>query len=823
MSDLDDDLREEIETHLAMRAEHDRSTREQARKRFGNQGQIAEEMRWMHVPRWLDEVRQDLRYAIRGIRHNPGFTATAVSVLGLAIAAVTTLFTLYSNYVLKPMPIRGADRNYYVGAVDAQGRRSTNWSYEQFRQLEAASVEAFEGLYGENLVQTAVLRPVQTESFVSFVSPGYFGLTGARLLTGRFLSAQEERDGTHLLLSHSGWRRLLHEDPEAVGKTLQIRATRFTIAGILDPAFTGTEPVIPDFWIPLSAMDKVRVVGFGRPFVVSGILKPGVTAERARQMLEPVGIRIRGEGPAEQRITGMELTPRHSFIPQGTEVKLAAAMVFAIFLLVLLIACANLANLQLARAAARRQEIEVRLSLGASRWRIVRQLLTESAVVGVLAAMLGLLAAAFGVLRLQDYLFSEAVRWGLAAVPASLDWRVFVFSAGIALVSGVAFGLLPALEATASARKQTGFRMRGYLISGQAAASLVLLILSALLIRNTQRLYQADAGFDLDRVMELRWQEVATPAFVDRLRADPLIAEVSVQDSFPLSGSYPRAKITTNGAVHLAGYNEVDDRYFAALGLKITQGRGFVRGSQEAIAVVSEATARRLWPGQNVLGQTLVVEDGKSYQVAGVVPDVVSGWMFQGKDPTMIYVPVMEIKGHQNVAVRAAGDVQTVKRRLREYCVTAESPNVCQPMTAREVAGVQRFPFQAAAMIASGAGAIGLLLTCIGLFGVVSYMVVQRSREIGIHLALGAQAGQVVGRFVRDAFGWVLLGIVVGMPVCLALSAVAASKVFALDSFDAAAYLVTPTVLVLITLLSCFLPARRASRVDPMISLRHDG
>ena len=825
MSDWDDEqLREEIETHLAMRAEHDRSSRAEVVKRFGNVTKTQEDMRRMHVARWMEEVVQDLRYAVRGVRYNTGFTATAVLVLGLAIAAVTTLFTLYSNYVLKPMPIRGADRNHYIETVDRQGRRSSSWSYQQFRQLQAASAEAFEGLYGENLVQTAILRPVRAEAFVSFVSPGYFMLTGARLFAGRFLTAEEETDGNYLLLSHSGWRRLMQQDPQAVGKTLQIRATQFTIAGILDPVFTGTEPIIPDFWIPLAALDRVRVANFARPYTVSGILKPGIPAELARQMLEPVALSVRSEGPPEERITRLQLTPRQSFIPQGPEVKLAAAMVFGIFLLVLMIACANLANLQLARSAARKQEIAIRLSLGASRFRIVRQLLTESAVVGALAAILGLLVATLGVLRLQDYLFSEAIRWGLVAVPAGLDWRVFVFSAAVALFSGLAFGLLPALAATASAHNQTGFRMRGYLISGQAAASLVLLILSGLLIRNTQRLYQADPGFDLDQVMELRSQEVATPAFVERLRVDPAIADVSIHEHFPLSGTFGRARVTVNGHVSLAGYNHVDARFFAALGLPLTQGHGFTQGSKEKTAVVSEATARSFWPGQSALGQSIRVENEGPYQVTGVVPDVTSGWMFQGKDSTMIYLPLEpDSRRHDNVLVRAATDAGTVKAVLRQYCATAENPNLCQPMTAREVAGLQRFPFQAAAVIAAAAGTMGLALTSIGLFGVVSYMVAQRTREIGIRLALGAQAGQVVAKFVRDAFGWVLLGIALGFPVCIALSAIAASRIFALETFDLAAYAGVPAILMLITLLSCFMPARRASRVDPIQSLRHDG
>ncbi len=422
-------------------------------------------------------------------------------------------------------------------------------------------------------------------------------------------------------------------------------------------------------------------------------------------------------------------------------------------------------------------------------------------------------------------------------LPVSVDWRVLLYTTALGLAAGLAFGLLPALEITAPSltastkREQSSFagrirprRLRNWLICSQVAASLVLLVLGGILIRNIQRLDATDPGYSLDQLLDLRLKS-ATPAMLARLEQQPGIRSVSAVARVPLYGRLVREPVTVDGRTMPLYRNHVDHRYFETLGLAV-EGRGFTAAEttgQAPVAVISRATARQLWPAKSPLGQMFTMGDEQraTYQVVGVVPDVVSGFLFEGQDSSSIYLPAAAgMDEVDSTLVRIDGRAATLVPALRALCL--EHSTGCEPTTLRDVARMQRFPFQAAAAVAGALGGLALLLTAVGLYSVASYSVVQRRREIGIYLTLGASPAQVVRRILGEA-GWcVLSGVSVGLPICLVLSKLAASSMLQIRTFDPGAYLGVPVLLALIALLACALPARRAARLDPMLSLREE-
>lgn len=522
---------------------------------------------------------------------------------------------------------------------------------------------------------------------------------------------------------------------------------------------------------------------------------------------------------------------------------MAAALVFAAFWMVLLIACANLANLHLARAAARTHEIAMRLSLGASRWRIVRQLLTESAFTALLGAAGGCLLAVATVQRAHHCAVSLSGIGGIAILPVSADWRVLLDSVVLELAAGLAFRLLPAIEVTsprpaASTRRDASFagrlrprRMRNLLLGGQVAASLVLLITGAVLIRHIQRPGTVDTGYDLNRVFNLRLDEPAA-ATLALLGRQPGVGAVTAVAQVPLYGRLDRVPVTVAGRIAPVSHNYVDHRYFETLGLTV-EGRNFTIGETTArakVAIVSRATARKLWSSGSPLGQTFSIgstrEDSQAagvYQVIGVVPDVVSGWLFEGKDSTMIYLPAAAGQaGIANAMVRITGNPARTVAAIRKVCAGTAHRTGCEPASLREISAMHRFPFQIPAGVAGALGGLALLLTAIGLYSLSSYSVVQRRREIGVLLALGASPSQVIRRILSEAWRSVAFGAAAGLPVCVVLSKLAAGSVLQIRTFDPGAWLSIPALLIVIATLACAGPARRAARMDPMISLSEE-
>lgn len=843
-------MREEMEFHRAARTSDliDRGMDPEgaartARLEFGSAEAYREECRKQLGYRPWDELCADLRFAIRGMKNSPGFAVATVTILALAIGVNGAFFSLYSNYVLKPLRIRGVERHFSVLGYDRHGRPTSGWSTPEVEALRRSVGPEMEGLYVSDTFQVLALTPVQRQAMITSVSGNYFRLLGGAATVGRALSEAEEQDPV-AVLSSSGAAHFFPNHANPIGEKLRVGRTVLTVIGVMRPEFTGTVALVPDFWVGIGTEDALR----GRPSMedsrrdLFGLLAPGVSFERVQAALTVAASHFLR--PREDAVGRVELRPQRSLLPEGEGISAAFALVFAAFWTVLFIACANLANLHLARAAARTHEIAMRLSLGASRWRIVRQLLTESTFTALLGAAVGSVLAVVTVQEAHNYAISVSGVGGITLLPVSADWRVLLYSAVLGLVAGLAFGLLPAIEVTSPSltsstkRENSSFagrvrprRMRNLLIGGQVAASLILLIVGGVLIRNIQRLASVDAGYDLDRVFDLKLDRPAATTLA-LLGQQPGVAAVTAVAQVPLYGRLGKLSVTAEGRTTLLSYNYVDHRYFETLALPV-EGRGFTvteTSARAKVAIVSEATARKLWTRGSPLGQTLAIDSTREgatgavvYQVIGVVPDVVSGWLFEGRDSSAIYLPAAAGQaGIDSAMVRITGNPVKTAAEIREFCARSANATGCEPASLREVSAMQRFPFQIAAAIAGALGGLALLLTAIGLYSVASYSVVQRRREIGVLLALGASPSQVIRRILSEASRCVLLGVAAGLPVCLALSKLAASSVFQIRTFDAGAYFSVPALLIVITTFACAGPARRAARMDPMVSLREE-
>jgi putative ABC transport system permease protein len=844
------DMREEMEFHrearvsdLVARGMDREEAARTARLEFGSAEAYREECRKELGYRPWDELYADLRFAVRSMKKNPGFAAATIAILALAIGVNGAFFSLYSNYVLKPLPIRGAERHFSVLGFALNGKSPMGWSPSEVEALRQSVGPAMEGLYSSDTFQVLALAPVQRQTIITSVSGNYFPLLGGTTALGRALTEAEEHEPV-AVLSSSGAARFFPDRANPIGQTLRVRTTVLTVIGVTPPEFKGAVAVVPDFWVGIGMENALR----GRPSTeerrrdLFGLLATDVPVERVQAVLTATAAHF--SRPHKEAVARVELRRQQSVLDHE-EIGAAAALVFAAFWTVLLIACANLANLHLARAAARTHEIAMRLSLGASRWRIVRQLLTESTFTALLGAAGGCVLAVVTVQEAQDYAISVIGVGGITMLPVSADWRVLIYSVVLGLAASLAFGLLPALEITTASltlstkREHSSFagrirprRMRNLLIGGQVAASLVLLIIGGVLIRNIQRLDSVDPGYDLSRVFDLRLDQ-PTATTLGLLGQQPGVGAVTAVERVPLYGRLYQLPVTVGGRTTPISYNFVDHHYFETLALPV-EGRTFTVAETSArakVAVISQATARKLWATGSPLGQTFAidlpsVEGGKVagvYEVVGVVPDVVSGWLFEGKDSSVIYLPAAAGQsGIESAMVRIAGNPAKTVAAIREVCSGVTDATGCEPASLREISAMQRFPFQIAAGVAGMLGGLALLLTAIGLYSVASYSVVQRRREIGVLLALGASPLQVIRRILFEGWRCVVLGVAAGLPACLVLSELAASSIFQIRTFDLGTYLSVPALLIVIATLACAGPARRAARTDPMVSLREE-
>jgi macrolide transport system ATP-binding/permease protein len=807
----------------------------------------------------------DLRHAARGLVRRPGFAALAVASLALGIGANAVLFTWMKAVFLEPLPgVRDVSRLVAVQTTTrTEGVISISWP--DFVDIRDRTQDVFSGLAVTRIDPVALGHAGGTDRvWSSLVSGDYFAVLGVRPELGRLLGPQDDRtpgDDPVVVLSHALWQRLFAGDAEIVGKSVLVNARPFTVVGVAPPAFRGSDLGLAfDLWLPV-AMHEVVEPG-GPRFAERGNhwltglarLKPGVDLDQARARLAVVARQLEQEYPSSKG-NGLAAWPFAESPRGGGRILRPILLVLAaVSGLVLLIACANVANLLLVRATSRRHEVAVRLSVGASRGQLVRQFLVEAILLSFLGGAAGLVLALWG----KGLLLSFVPKTPFPVfLDTTVDGRVLAFALALSLVTGALAGLAPALQASrrdvvGSLREETaplvsgrrGGHVRRLLVAAQVALSLVLLVGAGLLTRSLQHAADVDVGFDPHDVLlasvdlftagfDRARGEAAIDQALERLRALPGVESVTVARHVPLSlgGGTNSSSIEVEGFVAKEsepawGYiNFVGPDYFRTLGAMLVAGRDISKqdrqGAPEA-AVVNETMARRYWPGRDALGRRFRL--GSHWlQVVGVVHDM----KFRGlKEPEapMFFLPVSQwYRPDVTFHVRAASDPTLLAGPVREALLGLD-PNLAPfgLRTLEETAAAASFQQRVGSHLLGILGAVGLALAGVGLYGVLSFLVAQRTREIGLRMALGGSPRDVLGLVMRQGMALAGVGIVVGLVAGLALARPLASLLVGISPGDPVTFVAVPVVLAAVALLACWAPARRAMRVRPIEALRYE-
>ncbi|HET7551529.1 MAG TPA: ABC transporter permease [Gemmatimonadaceae bacterium] len=814
----------------------------------------------------MDTLLHDLRYAVRSLRRSAGFTIVAVLTLALGSGATTAVFSVIDGVLLRPLPFAEQERLFYFLEQSAEGGRRLP-SYPNFLDWErdATTTElAYARGRRESMRGTDGVENV----LVAYVSPRFLSVLGARPVLGRTLLPDEEREGAGnaAVITHHFWMRHFGGDPAAVGKTLVLGDRSYTVVGVMprEAAF----PLWVDIWAPVAAIaGKDRVLAerdFHADGILIGRLHRGVSLARAQGELGTIAQRLAAAYPeANHDWKSVDAQPVSSMILGDVRPRLLVLM--GAVAVVLLIACANVTSLSLARAAARTREIAIRSALGAGRMRVVRQLLTESVLIAAAGGVLGAAFAWGGVALLR-----HTAPWAVPRLSeVTLDSRVLAFVLGISLATALVVGLVPAWRSVApdvadSLRERAhgagggGMRqrMRAALVTAEIALALMLVAGAGLLIRSFWQLQRLELGFDPERMVTFdvtppspRYDDPRDAAALyarvaDAVRPIAGVERVALANFPPGSGGIP-TRVEVDGRVPYgewgdrgASFRTISRGYFGATGIPLRQGRDFSDAeiaSAGAVAIVSEAFARLYWPGESPLGHSVTVfksaqgraDFGQPIQmtVVGVAGDVQNGSPGDPPRPE-IYVPyTVNPWTHMNLIVRATGEPAALIPALKRAVLGVEPAipiagggadfQVMDEQSARGL-GAQRFNTSLLGMFALAA----LLLAAIGIYGLMAYAVTQRTREMGIRMALGAQPRDVLSLVVRQGMMLAVIGIALGVAGAFAVTRLLASMLYGVAPTDPATFASVAGLLGAVALLACWLPARRAARVDPTVALR---
>jgi predicted permease len=807
---------------------------------------------WMH----------DVRYAVRGLVRSPGFTLTIVLTLGVGIGATTAIFATLDRLLLRSLPVAEPERLVHV--VTDQGTAGINYnlSYPAFAALREAGAP-FTGVLASSQLDVALTGPGGTSRVAgALVSGEYFSVLGVRAAAGRWFGADEATPGrpAPVVVVAAPWaRRTFGTERGVVGREIRLNDRPFTIVGVAPDGFTGLiRGVAVDVWLPLSVMPQVLDMGdcIERPTCswldVFARLAPGVTAEAARSHLAvgdaariAAGIQFEGQRRTIQSGAGGLM-----FAVGGLEQPLLVLM--AVVVVLLIIGCGNVAGLLLVRARGRRREVAMRLALGAGRGRLLRLLLTESTVLAVLGGGVGLVAA----LWLGDVLASYRGAFGQPlAVPGGLDLRVLGFAALLSLTTVLVFGLMPALGASrpevAAALKdapETRSRaprrvdLRDALVVGQVALSVVLVIGAALLVRTVRSLSRVDVGFDAHDVLlasvdiEMRQYPPSRTAqfyasLLERVRGLPNVRAATLATTV-----WPNLAGSNMGGLRLEGYegnsddvsfdvNRVGPDYFSTMGVGLVQGRPLEARDRGAplVAVINQTMASRYWPAGDALGRKIWLDSTRYIEIVGIARDGKYRELREAPQATVFLPFLAAARPAATLLVRASGDPLALAPAVRAAVAELDAGvPVFDVRTLETHVGFSRSRESLAARVASLFGVIALGLAALGLYGLLAAAVRQRTREIGVRVALGARPGAVTALFMRRAVLLVGAGGLLGALIALAVTRLVGGLLFGVTATDPASYLAALGALSVAGLLAAFLPARRAVRIDPMEALRHE-
>ena len=802
----------------------------------------------------MGTLLNDIRYGVRMMRKRPGFAAVVVLTLALGIGANTAIFSAVNAVLLKPLPYRNAERLVWVAGNVRGGTSRASVSPPDYLDYRAQNT-VFEEFAAStsvpfNVNLTGAGEPERLAG--SLVTANYFRAFGVAPALGRAFGAEEERAAPApvAVLSDGLWRRRFGADPSVVGKVLTLDGKAVTVVGVAPPEFQY--PSGAELWLPLDFDQpdmKIRPAHFLRPI---GLLKPGVTIEQARAETDLIARRLEEQYPESNARWSLNLVPLQEQVIGGFGTSLWVLLGAVGF--VLLIACANVSNLMLARAAGRRRELALRTALGASRWRVVRQQLTESVLLSVAGGAAGLLLAAWGV----DVLAAL----GAGDIPRSreigVDGRVLAFTVALSVLTGIAFGLLPALRASRpnlnevlkdAGRGSSGpgrGRVRSALVVAEIALALTLLAGAGLLIKSFVGLRHVNPGFDPAHVLTLRvdlarsryTKPEQAAAFFDQLQRRvaglPGVEAAGLVSELPLSGQpndmyfsvagrppqTPDQKVT-------ADYRRVNQDYFRAMRIPVLRGRGFTEQevtSNARAVVVNETLARTFFPDEDPLGKHLVIDFGKAeeYEIVGVAGDVLHRSL-EGDVYQMMYVPTLRIGGTNLVVRTTSSDPTALASAVRaEVAAIDKDQPVSSVRTMEEVVAGSVAQQRFRTFLLAAFACVALLLAGVGIYGVIAYSVTHRTHEIGIRMALGAQTRDVLRMVVGQGMVLALAGVGCGLLAAFGLTRVLSSLLFGVTATDAWTFAAVSLLIVAVSFLACLLPARRATKVDPMVALRYE-
>ena len=819
----------------------------------------------------LETLSRDLKHSLRMFVQNPVFTLAAVAALTLGIGTNTAIFSVVNAVLLKPVSFPDPDRIVVFMNTSPQGSgpAASPAKFMHYRQ-QSAVVQDVSSFNTGIVNYTSGTFPEQLRS--GRVTADFFTLFGAPIVLGRSFSVEEDSpNGARVaLIGHSLWLSRFNGDRSVIGKTISLSGELHEIIGVLGEFDFREFGQQPQVWLPFQF--DPNTTDQGHYFQAAGRLVPGVSLEQARAKLNASANDFRTKFP---RV----LAPDNSFTVEPIRDVLVRNVRSSLLILagavsfVLLIACANVANLLLARAAGRRREIAIRAAIGGTRWRIVRQLLTESVVLSLAGGLLGLALGWLGIRALLSVNTAGLPRVGEAGSMVAMDWRVLSFTLVVAVGTGVLFGLIPALQSSktdltatlkeSSGRSGSGFRQnkaRSILVITEVALALVLLIGAALLIRTAVALGRVDPGFDASHVLTMR-MSLTGPQFekaeavdrlistgVERLRSLPGVVNASATCCVPLQGGYGLpfkvvGRPLTDGPFHGGGgWTTVSPQFFEVFKIPVKRGRTFAdtdTRQSTPVVVINEAMAKQFWPNADPLSDRLVIgrgvmpafADEPERQVIGVVADTRSGGLDTEPQPAM-YIPQAQVPDGANALnVRLSPMAWVVRTQAAPLGMSSAIQEQLRQSTGLPVSNVRsmsevvslsfsREQFNMWLMTVFGCSA--LLLAAIGIYGLMAYSVEQRTQEIGIRLALGAQAAEVKNMVVFQGMRLALVGVAVGVAAAFGLARLIATFLFGVSAHDSLVFVGVPTLLTAVALLAVWVPARRASRIDPIIALRYE-
>ncbi|MEW6206893.1 MAG: ABC transporter permease [Acidobacteriota bacterium] len=825
----------------------------------------------------MNNFFQDLRYSARLLMKSPAVTLIAVASLALGIGANTAVFSIVNAALIRPLPVREPDRLMFL----FNGTRDnpySNFSYPVYIDYRDQN-EVFDDLIAYSPISVSARKDDQTDLLSgSIVSGNYFDALGVTVSPGRAFSAEEDKTpNTHpvVVISHSLWQRRF-AGANIIGQQIALNGHSFTIIGVAPAGFNGPEIFeTNDIYVPMMMQALVRPPrgGFSGDMNadllarrssswinVIGRLKPDLSQTEAQAAVSAIASQLAEAYPETSRDRITTLFPVSKIDPRAyTQLVAVAALLMAVVGMVLLIACANVANLLLARAAARRKEIAIRLAMGATRARLIRQLLTESVMLALAGGGVGLLIASWT----MDALKTVRPPVGIFSftLDLSLDLRVLAFTLALSAVTGIIFGIAPALQASrndlisaikdetfAPFQKSRRFKLRDALVVAQVALSLVLLLGAGLFLRSLAYAQNIDPGFDAEKILTarldinlLRYTKAQGREFyrqaTERVSALPGVESVSLARVVPISGGGRNTNVLVEGQSidaaamqnpQTAGANVIDLKYFQTMGIGFVRGRDFTTQDREGaagVAIINEAFARRYFADAEPIGKRISFQgaQGPWVEIIAVVRD--SKYRALGETPRpMVYQPLDQ--NHETgmtMHVRATGDPASLAAAVRKELQSLDRNlpvTEVQPLAALLESSL--FPARMGAIMLAVFGGLALALASVGLYGVMSYAVSRRRREIGIRLALGAQTGDVMRMVMREGMTLVSAGIAIGWLSALALARLLASFLFGISTMDAATFALIPVLLALVAMTANYIPARRATKVDPQVALRYE-